>query len=112
MDIAQHGGHDQERHRDPSQRHRHGRARSEDPAWAISARRIHEQDGKIIDNDDVVEGIVLLRKGANSDATLVGIHEKVNELNEHLLPPGVKIVPFLDRSDPGASTPRTRYCTT
>ena len=52
-----------------------------------------------IDNDDVVEGIVLLRKGAESDATLEAIHAKVKELNEHILPPGVKIVPFLDRSD-------------
>jgi len=46
-----------------------------------------------------VEGIVLLRKGANADETLVGIHEKVKELNEHILPPGVTIVPFLDRSN-------------
>ena len=27
------------------------------------------------------------------------IHDKVEELNDHILPPGVKIVPFLDRSD-------------
>ena len=47
----------------------------------------------------MVEGIVLLRKGANADETLVAIHEKVKELNEQILPPGVKIVPFLDRSD-------------
>jgi cobalt-zinc-cadmium resistance protein CzcA len=63
------------------------------------AKAIHREDGRIIDNDDVVSGIVLLRKGAESDATLVGIHEKVKELNEHILPPGVKVVPFLDRSD-------------
>ena len=56
-------------------------------------------DGKIDDNSDVVEGIVLLRKGADSDATLVSIHDKVDELNDHILPPGVKIVPFLDRSN-------------
>jgi heavy metal efflux system protein len=55
-------------------------------------------DGKILDDPDVVEGIVLLRKGANADETLVGIHEKVQELNERILPPGVTIVPFLDRS--------------
>jgi cobalt-zinc-cadmium resistance protein CzcA len=60
---------------------------------------IHRKDGKIADNDDVVEGIVLMRKGAESDATLVGIHEKVKELNEHVLPKGVQVVPFLDRSD-------------
>ena len=56
-------------------------------------------DGKIIDNDDVVSGIVLLRKGADSDSTLEAIHEKVEELNDGILPPGVKVVPFLDRSD-------------
>jgi cobalt-zinc-cadmium resistance protein CzcA len=55
-------------------------------------------DGKVLDDPDVVEGIVLLRKGANADETLVGIHDKVKELNEHILPPGVTIVPFLDRS--------------
>src|SRR5271155_3657217 len=62
-------------------------------------KAIHRSDGVIVDNDDVVEGIVLLRKGANSDETLVGIHAKVKELNDFILPPGVKIVPFLDRSD-------------
>ncbi|MBZ5593178.1 MAG: CusA/CzcA family heavy metal efflux RND transporter [Acidobacteriia bacterium] len=61
-------------------------------------RAIHRANGKILDNGDVVEGIVLLRKGANSDSTLDAIHDKVTELNEHILPPGVKIVPFLDRS--------------
>ncbi len=63
------------------------------------AKAIHRADGKIIDNDDVVEGIVLLRKGADSESTLAAVHEKVKELNEHLLPPGVKVVPHLDRSD-------------
>jgi heavy metal efflux system protein len=62
-------------------------------------KAVHREDGKVIDNPDVVEGIVLLRKGADSDSTLEAIHEKVNELNDHLLPPGVKIVPFLDRSN-------------
>ena len=62
-------------------------------------RAKHLDDGKIIDNDDVVSGIVLLRKGAESDATLVGIHKKVDELNHGILPPGVQVVPFLDRSD-------------
>jgi heavy metal efflux system protein len=63
------------------------------------ARAIHREDGKIIDNDDVVSGIALLRKGANADETLTAIHAKVKELNEHILPPGVKVVPFIDRSD-------------
>jgi cobalt-zinc-cadmium resistance protein CzcA len=63
------------------------------------ARAIHREDGKIIDNDDVVSGIVLLRKGANADEALAGIHAKVKELNDHILPPGVKVIPFIDRSD-------------
>ena len=63
-----------------------------------NGKAIHRADGHILDNDDVVEGIVLLRKGANADSALDGIHEKMKELNEHLLPPGVKVVPFLDRS--------------
>ena len=60
---------------------------------------IHRADGKVVDYDDVVEGIVLLRKGAEGDSTLKGIEAKVKELNAHILPPGVKVVPFLDRSD-------------
>jgi cobalt-zinc-cadmium resistance protein CzcA len=63
------------------------------------ARAFHRQDGKIVDNDDVVSGIVLLRKGANADEALAGIHAKVQELNDRILPPGVKVVPFIDRSD-------------
>jgi cobalt-zinc-cadmium resistance protein CzcA len=62
------------------------------------AKAIHREDGKIIDNDDVVSGIVLLRKGAAADTALQGIHKKVQELNDHILPPGVQIVPFIDRS--------------
>src|ERR1700691_4958785 len=62
------------------------------------ARAKHREDGKIIDNDDVVSGIVLLRKGAAADTALQGIHKKVEELNSHILPPGVKVVPFIDRS--------------
>ena len=63
------------------------------------ARAIHREDGRIIDNDDVVSGIVLLRKGADADNALAGIHAKVKELNDRILPPGVKVVPFIDRSD-------------
>src|SRR5271168_4428073 len=62
------------------------------------AKAIHREDGKIVDNDDVVSGIALLRKGANADAVLTAIHAKVEEMNDHILPAGVKIVPFIDRS--------------
>ena len=62
-------------------------------------RATHLGDGTIADNDDVVSGIVLLRKGANADEALAGIHKKIEELNDRILPAGVKIVPFIDRSD-------------
>ena len=42
---------------------------------------------------------MFLRKGADAEPTLKAIHKKVQEINDHILPPGVKIVPFLDRSD-------------
>jgi cobalt-zinc-cadmium resistance protein CzcA len=63
------------------------------------ARSTHLSDGRIVDNDDVISGIVLLRKGADSDSALEGIHKKVDELNNGILPKGVKVVPFIDRSD-------------
>jgi cobalt-zinc-cadmium resistance protein CzcA len=63
------------------------------------AKAIHHEAGKVVDNDDVVSGIVLLRKGAAADTALQGIHKKVEELNDHILPQGVKIVPFIDRRD-------------
>src|ERR1700744_5779058 len=62
-------------------------------------KAVRRDDGTVVDTADAIEGIVLLRKGANADETLVAIHQKVKELNEQILPPGVKIVPFLDRSD-------------
>src|SRR3974390_2492133 len=60
---------------------------------------IHRLDGKIIDNDDVVSGIVLMRKGVEFDSTIKGVEKKVKELNERILPPGVKVVPFNDRGN-------------
>src|SRR5271165_5969974 len=63
------------------------------------AKAIRHEDGKLIDNDDVVSGIALLRKGADADLALQGIHKKVKELNETILPKGVTVVPLIDRSD-------------
>lgn len=62
-------------------------------------RAWHRKDGSIVDNDDTIEGILLLQKGQDSDPVLKGIEAKVDEINNHFLPPGVKVVPFLDRSD-------------
>lgn len=62
-------------------------------------KTIRHEDGTVVDDEDVVEGIVLLRKGAEADATLDALHGKIAQLNEHQLPAGVKLVPHLDRSD-------------
>jgi heavy metal efflux system protein len=62
-------------------------------------RAIHRADGVVVDDNDVVEGIVFMRKGADTAATMDGIHAAVQKLNDHILPPGVKIVPYLDRDD-------------
>ena len=62
-------------------------------------KAIHRADGVVLDDSDVVEGIVFLRKGADTATTLDGIHAMVQQLNTHILPPGVKIVPHLDRDD-------------
>jgi cobalt-zinc-cadmium resistance protein CzcA len=61
-------------------------------------RAWHHADGSIVDNEDTVEGVLLLQKGQDSDPVLQGIEAKVAELNHRILPPGVKILPFLDRS--------------
>jgi cobalt-zinc-cadmium resistance protein CzcA len=63
------------------------------------ARADHRPDGVIVDEADVIQGGVLMRKGAEEGPTLDGIHKKVDELNNHILPEGVKVVTMLDRSD-------------
>lgn len=62
-------------------------------------KAIHRADGVVADDNDVVEGIAFLRKGADTAATLDGVHAMVQKLNHQILPPGVKIVPYLDRDD-------------
>ena len=62
-------------------------------------KAIHRVDGVVIDDGDVVEGIVFMRKGADTATTLEGIHAMVKRLNEQILPRGVRIVPYLDRDD-------------
>jgi cobalt-zinc-cadmium resistance protein CzcA len=62
-------------------------------------KAIRHADGTVIDNDDVVEGIVQMRKGAEAEAVLHNIDLKVDFLNQHVLPPGVKIVPHINRDD-------------
>jgi cobalt-zinc-cadmium resistance protein CzcA len=50
-------------------------------------------------NPDTIEGIVLMLKYQNPSQTLLGVHQKVAELNRQLAGRGVKIVPYIDRDD-------------
>ena len=54
---------------------------------------------KITNNEDAVEGIVLMRKGENPDAVIEALKSKINKLNNKILPADTKIVPFYDRED-------------
>ena len=49
-------------------------------------------------DDDVVTGIIIMRKGENPSVVLKGVKERIEDLNARVLPPGVQIVPFYDRS--------------
>ena len=50
------------------------------------------------DDDDAVIGIVIMRKGENPSVVLKAVKDKLAQLNERGLPPGVQIVPFYDRT--------------
>jgi cobalt-zinc-cadmium resistance protein CzcA len=68
------------------------------PYTVVDGKKVYD-DRKVVDNPDTVEGIVLLQKGDDADPVLKGIHEEVDKLNHGILPTGVTVVPFLDRSD-------------
>ena len=46
----------------------------------------------------VAEGFVLLRRGENPSTVLDGVHDKVRDLNDNILPKGMRIEPFYDRT--------------
>src|SRR5580704_7819038 len=51
-----------------------------------------------MNQDDAVEGVIMMRVGEQAQVVLKRVEEKTKELNEHVLPPDVKIVPYYDRS--------------
>jgi len=59
------------------------------------------------DQNDAVEGVVLMRRGEQAQTVLQGVEAKVRELNQSVLPKDVKVVPFYDRSDLVALTTHT-----
>jgi heavy metal efflux system protein len=50
-------------------------------------------------NDDAVEGVILMRRGEQTQNVLEGVEKKTEELNRRVLPPDVKVRPYYDRSD-------------
>lgn len=51
------------------------------------------------EEDDVVEGIVVMRKGENAQEVITALKEKISYIQKELLPDGVEIKPFYDRED-------------
>jgi heavy metal efflux system protein len=50
-------------------------------------------------NDDAVEGVILMRRGEQTQNVLQGVEKKTAQINRDLLPPDVKVRPYYDRSD-------------
>ncbi|MFZ0392713.1 MAG: CusA/CzcA family heavy metal efflux RND transporter [Terracidiphilus sp.] len=49
--------------------------------------------------DDAVEGVIMIRRGEQTQNVLKGVEAKTQELNQHILPPDVKVRAYYDRSD-------------
>jgi len=72
---------------------------------AVPRQGITGQDNE----DDVVTGIVLMRKGENPSEVLKALKEKINALNTSVLPKGVQITPIYDRTWLIGTTLRTVF---
>jgi cobalt-zinc-cadmium resistance protein CzcA len=59
------------------------------------------------DQNDAVEGVILMRKGEQTQTVLKRVEAKTRELNASILPKDVRVHPFYDRSDLVALTTRT-----
>jgi cobalt-zinc-cadmium resistance protein CzcA len=49
--------------------------------------------------DDAVEGVIMMLRGEQTQNVLQGVEQKTKQLNEHILPPDLKVRPYYDRSD-------------
>jgi len=69
--------------------------------WVAKSARAKGRNEKdtITDETDVVEAIIVMRKGENPSEVVKGIEEKVDYLNQYILPADTKIIPYYDRSD-------------
>ncbi|SEW51552.1 efflux RND transporter permease subunit [Chitinophaga arvensicola] len=69
--------------------------------WVGRSDRIIDKDGKsrVTDQADVVEAIIVMRKGENPSEVVKKLKEKITYLNNSVLPADTKIVPYYDRSN-------------
>ena len=69
--------------------------------WVARSNDMTDSAGKhyVIDAPDVVEAIIVMRKGENPSDVVEAVKAKVEKLNNTILPRDVKIVPYYDRSD-------------
>jgi cobalt-zinc-cadmium resistance protein CzcA len=69
--------------------------------WVARADGLKDANGKrtITDEGDVVEAIVLMRKGENASKVVDAVKQQIEKLNNVVLPSDTKIVPYYDRSD-------------
>lgn len=58
-----------------------------------------DKDGKVMEVDDVIEGIVVNRKGTDATKVVEGIKQKVKEINAKMLPPGVSLMQTYERTE-------------
>src|SRR5665213_3470370 len=58
-------------------------------------------------NNDAVEGVILMRVGEQAQVVLKRVEAVTKNLNDHVLPPDIKVVPYYDRSDLIAETTQT-----
>lgn len=70
-----------------------------DVAQVIQSHTPRQGSVGMDDENDVVQGIVLLKRGENPSVVLEGIHEKVEQLNGGQLPEGMHMEVTYDRSD-------------
>ncbi len=69
--------------------------------WIGRSDVSYDSTGKriVTDQDDVVECIIVMRKGENPSEVVAAVKEEIEKLNRDVLPADTKIVPFYDRSD-------------
>ena len=69
--------------------------------WVGRSDAVKDKNGKrkIINDDDAVEAIIVMRKGENPTRVVNALKKEIDKLNNDVLPADTKIVPYYDRTD-------------